>query len=205
VYGGMTMMNGKRLRIFLLTAAMCSTGAAGATGFEMTGAGAAGTALAAAAAKPAAAKPAAAKPARSMAEIAYDFFRHKGLTKAQAAGIVGNLVQESSARPGAIQEGGPGRGIAQWSVGGRWDQSPKDNVTWYAHLHHGNPWQLKMQLGFIWYELTAFPGYGLKELRAARTVAAATKAFEAHYEVCGECNEPRRIAQAQVALREYGG
>ena len=183
---------------------MCFAGAAGAAPVAMargagstTGTGVAGAALAAVD------KPPAAK--RSMAEIAYDFFRHKGLTKAQAAGIVGNLVQESSARPGAIQEGGPGRGIAQWSVGGRWDKSLKDNVTWYAHLHNGNPWQLSMQLGFIWYELTSFPGYGLKELRAARTVAEATRAFEAHYEVCGECNEPRRIAQAQVALREYGG
>jgi hypothetical protein len=36
-------------------------------------------------------------------------------------------------------------------------------------------------------------------------VAAATRAFEAHYEICGECNEPRRIAMAQGTLRDYGG
>ncbi|HMG22231.1 MAG TPA: phage tail tip lysozyme [Kofleriaceae bacterium] len=159
----------------------------------MTGAGPVGAGL-----------KAAAKPARSHAEVAYDFFRRKGLTKAQAAGVVGNLMQESSVRPGAMQEGGPGRGIAQWSVGGRWDTSPGDNLAWYSKKHRKSPWSLTMQLNFIWYELTAFPGYGLKQLRAARSVAAATRAFEEHYEVCGTCNEPRRIAQAQVALREYG-
>jgi len=38
--------------------------------------------------------------------------------------------------PTAVQYGGgPGRGIAQWSVGGRWDSSHNDNMTWYANAH----------------------------------------------------------------------
>ncbi len=63
---------------------------------------------------------------------AYTFFVGKGLTPVQAAGIVGNLIQESNVEAGAVQPGGPGRGIAQWSVGGRWDTSKSDNVVWYA-------------------------------------------------------------------------
>jgi hypothetical protein len=129
----------------------------------------------------------------------------QGLNKAQAAGIVGNLQQESSVDPAAEQSGVPGRGIAQWSVGGRWDTSPGDNLLWYARSQHASPHALNTQLNFVWYELKHFPGYGLQQLRAAKTVAAATKAFEAHYEVCGECNESRRIAMAQVTLRDYGG
>ena len=40
----------------------------------------------------------------------------------QAAGIIGNLDQESGMDPTISQyDGGPGRGIAQWSTGGRWD------------------------------------------------------------------------------------
>src|SRR4051812_26829508 len=57
-------------------------------------------------------------------KAAYDFFVAKGLTPFQAAGIVGNLDQESGVNPASVQfGGGPGRGIAQWSVGGRWDSS----------------------------------------------------------------------------------
>src|ERR1700683_922620 len=51
-------------------------------------------------------------------KTAYDYFGAKGLTNFQAAGIVGNLDQESGVDPTIDQEnGGPGRGIAQWSAG----------------------------------------------------------------------------------------
>ena len=64
---------------------------------------------------------------------AYDFFVSKGLTDTESAAIVGNLVQESSVNPASVQEGGgPGRGIAQWSVKGRWDTDSNDNVEAYA-------------------------------------------------------------------------
>ena len=67
---------------------------------------------------------------------AFNFFVSKGLTKTQSAGIIGNLMQESSVIPSAVEYGGgPGRGIAQWSVGGRWDTDHDDNVTWYASAH----------------------------------------------------------------------
>src|SRR5690349_1628456 len=74
----------------------------------------------------------------SAEHTAFNFFVSKGLTKFQAAGIVGNLMQESNVIPTAVQYGGgPGRGIAQWSVGGRWDSSHDDNVAWYAAQHGG--------------------------------------------------------------------
>src|SRR5215472_13538310 len=56
------------------------------------------------------------------AQTAYEYFVGQGLTSFQAAGIVGNLEQESNIDPTIKQfGGGPGRGIAQWSAGGRWD------------------------------------------------------------------------------------
>ena len=60
-------------------------------------------------------------------QASFDYFVGKGLTPFQAAGIVGNLDQESGVNPTAVQSGGPGRGVAQWSVGGRWDTSAGDN------------------------------------------------------------------------------
>lgn len=50
----------------------------------------------------------------SKARTAFNFLVSKGLTEIQAAGVVGNLMQESSVRPTAVEYGGgPGRGIAQ--------------------------------------------------------------------------------------------
>lgn len=116
---------------------------------------------------------------------AFNFFVNEGLTKVQSAGVIGNLMQESSVNPKAIQPGGPGRGIAQWSVGGRWDTSRNDNVTALAARHNESRWALDTQLKLIWYELTTFSGYGLSSLRGTRSVTAAVKAFQDRFEICG--------------------
>ncbi len=136
---------------------------------------------------------------------AFNFFVSKGLSKIQAAGIVGNLMQESNVLPGSVQYGGgPGRGIAQWSVGGRWDSSYHDNVAWYAGMHGESRWALNAQLNFIWYELTQI-GYGYSQLRSANTVAEATIAFQDRYEICGTCDQTTRIHYAEQVLAAYGG
>jgi hypothetical protein len=136
-------------------------------------------------------------------KIAFDYFRGKGLTRVQSAGIVGNLMQESSVIPTAVQYGGgPGRGIAQWSVGGRWNASHDDNVAWYASVHGLSRWSLTTQLDFIWYELNHF-GYGFSSLKSATTVTAAVKAFQDHYEICGQCDSSNRIHDAEYVLAHY--
>ncbi len=134
---------------------------------------------------------------------AFDYFLARGLTPVQAAGIVGNLMQESNCDPAAVQPGGPGRGIAQWSVGGRWDHDAGDNATAYASSHGASVWSLTLQLDFIWFELTSFSGYGLAALRAATTVSAATIAFQNRFEGCGTCVETQRLAYANQALAAY--
>ncbi len=139
-------------------------------------------------------------------KTAFNYFVSKGLTKDQAAGIVGNFIQESGVSPTIAQYGGgPGRGIAQWSTGGRWDTSHDDNVTWWADAHGVSRWDLSTQLDFTWYELTTFPGYGLARLRASTTVATATVAFMTDFEICGDCAQGNRIADADTVLSESGG
>jgi MYXO-CTERM domain-containing protein len=138
-------------------------------------------------------------------QTAFDFFRGKGLTAAQAAGVVGNLDQESGVDPTAIQYGGgPGRGIAQWSTGGRWDSDTSDNATWYAAQQGEDVWSLTLQLEFVWYELTTFSSYGLAALQAATDVTAATVAFEDDFEMCGSCDESARVTYAQTVLAAFG-
>jgi Phage tail lysozyme len=135
---------------------------------------------------------------------AFDFFVAKGLSNVQAAGIVGNLDQESSMDPTVWEYGGgPGRGIAQWSAGGRWDSDHDDNVEWYASLHGDSKYSLTLQLDFIWYELETFSGYGLSELKRATTIAEAEYAFQAYFEKCGTCDESQRIAYAEAAYSAY--
>ncbi len=137
-------------------------------------------------------------------KTAYEFFVAKGLKPIQAAAIVGNLMQESSVLPTSVQSGGPGRGIAQWSIGARWDRTSQDNVKWYASTKGESATSLDLQLAFIWYELQNFPVYGLSRLRAASTLSQATVAFQNDFEVCGACNQSARLHDAQQVLSAYG-
>jgi hypothetical protein len=134
----------------------------------------------------------------------YDYFVGKGLTSFQAAGIVGNLDQESGGNPNAVQSGGPGRGIAQWSVGGRWDTDANDNATAYASKKGVSVWTLQLQLDFIWYELTTFSGYGLAQLKATTNVTDATVVFQNKFEGCGTCVQTQRVQYAKDVLAAYG-
>ncbi len=77
--------------------------------------------------------------------------------------MVGNLDLEWGDTPRAVNWGGPVVGVAQWSVGGRWDTSAGDNEN--AYVGASKIWDLTAQLDFIWYELTTFPGYGLTNLK----------------------------------------
>jgi MYXO-CTERM domain-containing protein len=135
-------------------------------------------------------------------ETSFDFFVGKGLTAIQAAGIVGNLDQESGDSPTAVESGGPGRGVAQWSVGGRWDTSPGDNEN--AYVGAANIWDLTSQLDFVWYELTTFPGYGLADLQSQTTISGATTSFMTDFEICGTCDATTRVSYAQAVYDAYG-
>ncbi|HEY4238570.1 MAG TPA: phage tail tip lysozyme [Kofleriaceae bacterium] len=135
-------------------------------------------------------------------QAAFDFFVGKGLTNFQAAGIVGNLDQESGVNPNSVQSGGPGRGIAQWSVGGRWDTS-NPNVVAYAAAQNEGVHTLNLQLEFIWHELTTV-GYGYTQLQATTNVTDATITFMDRYEICGTCASSQRVAYAMSVLNAYG-
>lgn len=138
-------------------------------------------------------------------QAAFTFFVGAGYSKVQAAGIVGNLMQESgsSIDPRASQPGGAGRGIAQWSVGGRWDRYANDNAVAYAAQQGQSVYALNLQLKFITYELNTFSGYGKASLKAATTIDAAVKAFESKFEICGDCKHSTRVRYAQQVYNAY--
>jgi len=138
-------------------------------------------------------------------QAAFDYFINKGLGKYQAAAIVGNFDQESSMNPTAHQyPSGPGRGIAQWSVNGRWDTYPSDNMLWYASTQGASAWALTPQFGFTWYELTTHPSYGLSPLRSDTSVYDAVITFQKDFEGCSNCMTDNRVRYADQALAYYG-
>jgi hypothetical protein len=108
-------------------------------------------------------------------------------------------------RPTAVQYGGgPGRGIAQWTIGERWSGSAINLVS-FASARGLNRWNLSTQLDFIWHELNNVPAYGLSQLRAATTVQQATYVFQSKYEICGTCSSSKRLQYAQQAYNDYRG
>jgi len=137
-------------------------------------------------------------------EKIFNFFVGKNLSEEQAAAFVGNFGQESSWDPKANQPNGPGRGIAQWSEGDRWDTNSNGNVVDYAKDTGGDPEDLATQLGFVWYELTHSYANVLKQLKQTTDVASATTIISSQYEAAGTPNLPNRVKLANDALDAYG-
>lgn len=152
-------------------------------------------------------------------EKAFNFFNGRdGLQNFQAAGIVGNLMQESGVNPKSNQAGGAGRGIAQWSEGGRWD----DLIKWVADGNNfpdkqpRDPESLDGQLAFLWHELTTGYPDTLAHLKASTTVEDAVNQFVGPielsnggrgggYENPGKPEIANRIKFARQVLDKYGG
>ncbi|MGA2924412.1 MAG: phage tail tip lysozyme [Solirubrobacteraceae bacterium] len=120
------------------------------------------------------------------------------MTAVAAAGVEGNLQQESSLNPAD-----PGGGLAQWinSPGG-----PRytEMVTWVTS-HGMNPASAQGQLAYLANDLqTAY--YGLaQEMDAATSPADAAIEFETNYEAAGDPKMGNRIAYATLALQAAGG
>ncbi len=147
----------------------------------------------------------------SNAEIAFNYFVSKGLSKEQAAGIVGNLQAESSIDPRSVQGGGgDGRGIAQWDKDDRWI-----NLQNFASGTNQDPLALETQLQFIWFELTGEPptqgangnseNAAYQDLILQTTVSGATLSFLTKYERAGVRAEEKRISFAQQAFDAFSG
>lgn len=139
---------------------------------------------------------------------AMKFFISKGWTQAQAAGIVGNLVNESKLNPNAVakNDAGPGKdsvGIAQWNTG------RLDNLKGYAN-GKGTPFNdFQTQLEFVHLELNgAEKGVG-KKLKEATTVEQATIAmtkyerFKGYEQGAASPETQKRIASANNINSSY--
>lgn len=105
------------------------------------------------------------------AKSAYQFFIERGYSAPAAAGIVGNLIQESGLNPNTVHDGGTGLGIA----GHRLERL--DALRKFA-ADRGKPANdFRTQLEFIDQELRTTEGATGAALKAAATPEAAARAF----------------------------
>lgn len=130
---------------------------------------------------------------RGSAQQAIDFFMAKGLTRAQAAGIAGNLLYESGFNPGAVGDGGTSFGVAQWHSG-----RGAAMKSWTVE-HGYSSTSFKGQLEYLWYELNHSEGNALGKLRATATPYDAGMAFQRYFERPAVINP----ARGQAADRFY--
>jgi hypothetical protein len=146
-------------------------------------------------------------------EKAWNYFSDpsKGLTPVHVAGIVANLSWESGGVDPKKSQlgGGPGRGIAQWTLTERWASllawakgNPNDPAD------DRDPFDLGTQLDYVWREIT--PGGGSRSyiaagLRQENTLEGATQYFEIKFEGAGIPKMAERIKIAYRLFSQYSG
>jgi len=132
-------------------------------------------------------------------EYIIDRLVNGGLTKTAAIGVVANLKAESNLDPGIKQRGGgPGRGLAQWEKGGRYDTDPI-NLNKFAAKKGTNWTDLNTQIDFILYEMEKHPEYRRvkEQLNSTDSVEQATLIFLKKYEKAGTPHTDKRLSYAK--------
>lgn len=115
----------------------------------------------------------------SNTEKVWNFLQDKGLTAAQAAGIMGNMQQESCFNPGATNKTSGAYGICQW-LGSR-----KTALQTYCSSNGFSYASLEGQLNYLWYELNTSESSALSYIRGTTTAADAAYMFGAKFERFG--------------------
>jgi len=136
-------------------------------------------------------------------KIIWDYLtREQSFTPEGAAGIIGNLMQESNLDPNKYQGGGgPGRGIMQWTVNERWASL----LSW-AQEQNRSPWHLRTQLDYMILEMKKTKSGGKSVYSYFQTIKGikeSTDFFEKTMERAGKPLMEKRYKYAFDAFRNY--
>lgn len=146
----------------------------------------------------------------SYARDTWDYLVSKGYSKQSTAGVMGNLQQESGIDPTKKQYGGgPGRGIAQWTV----SQERFKGMSALAKSR-GKDWtDLQTQLDWLDLEmqgkdratLNGLKRYvgGYDAFKALTNIRQATDVFEASFERAGTPNMKNRYKYAEGFYNDF--
>ncbi|HRJ06810.1 MAG TPA: phage tail tip lysozyme [Candidatus Saccharibacteria bacterium] len=163
-------------------------------------------------------------------EKIYNYMTNKGLSPVQAAGVIGNISQESGGDPTIVQGGeavntnddlpvdewtfdekhtkdpskiSSGWGLIQWTPG-----SKVLGIAEQASAT-GDIYRLGTQLDILWWHMEKTSPTGVNNMlegyRGIGDVEEATRYFEDKVEGAGDPRMADRIAAAQLALQEFGG
>ncbi len=112
-------------------------------------------------------------------DMAYQYFTTQaGLNPMITAGIIGNLIQEStpSLKPTALEGKEGAFGVAQW-------RGPRLAGLRKFAENRGMPLDaLETQLNYLWYELNDTETRAYKKLLRAKTVQEAARVFSRYFE-----------------------
>jgi hypothetical protein len=118
---------------------------------------------------------------------AIDYLVKKGMSPAQAAGVVGNLLQESTLNSGAYNEAEGAYGFAQWR-GSRLTDLQNFAASRGKSIDDANT-----QLDFIMHELNG------KEKKAGQMLLASNTAEEAAYNFGKYYERPKTVEQSRLS------
>jgi len=127
---------------------------------------------------------------------AIDHLVKQGLTPAQAAGVVGNLIQESSLNSGNYNKSEGAYGLAQWR------KERLADLTSFAASKGKDIGDPKTQLDFIMHEMRGKEKKAGQMLFASKTAEEAANNFGTYYER-PKTVEATRAKYASKALAEY--
>lgn len=133
----------------------------------------------------------------------WNYFRTNGYSEAATAGIMGNLKVESGLDPSIKQHGGgPGRGLAQWTVNGsRW------NGLLEVANERGTTWDdLETQL--VWIDKEINSGSWISDIagfKKSTSVDSATEIFCNEYERPGVPHMDTRKSYANNYYKQFKG
>jgi hypothetical protein len=127
---------------------------------------------------------------------AIDYLVKKGMTPAQAAGVVGNLIQESTLNSGAYNKSEGAYGLAQWRG------SRLSDLQSFAASQGKSIDDVNTQLDFIMHELKGKESKAGQMLFASKTADEAAFNFGKYYER-PKTVEQSRLSYATQSLAQY--
>ena len=126
------------------------------------------------------------------------YLQGQGLSPGASAGAVGNLIAESGVSPASVQSGGPGRGIAQWSLGGRWNTF----LAW-AKSRGLAPLSLQTQTRFLVEEMKSMGVWS--QLLATNDPVTAADIVMRRYEMPADQSAANASRRAILGVKAVGG
>jgi hypothetical protein len=129
------------------------------------------------------------------AKEALDFFKSKGWSPEQAAGIVGNLQTESNLKTDALGDGGEAYGIAQWHP----DRQENFRKWRNKDIREST---FKEQLEFVQYELVQGEEHRAGDkIKQTKTAEDAAAFVDEYYERSQGTEDPAKIGGIHVEER----